>query len=89
MHRAAAHVLGAAGRDARLIGNIGKPCLDGALGGDSETIYCVELSSFQLEGLRASPHVAVVLGIFGDHLDRYGDMASYLAAKSSISGALI
>jgi UDP-N-acetylmuramoylalanine--D-glutamate ligase len=45
----------------------------------------VELSSFQLEGLRSSPHVAVVLGIFGDHLDRYGDMAAYVAAKSSIA----
>ena len=84
-----AHVLGAAGRDARLIGNIGKPCLDG-VGldggrGNSETIYCVELSSFQLEGLRVSPHIAVVLGVFGDHLDRYGDMESYVAAKSSIT----
>jgi len=80
-----AHVLGAAGRDARLIGNIGRPCLDGFDGGDPGTIYCVELSSFQLEGLRESPDVAVVLGIFGDHLDRYGDMASYVAAKSSIT----
>ncbi len=80
-----AHVLRAAGRDARLLGNIGKPCLDEADGGDSETIHCVELSSFQLEGLRASPDIAVVLGIFGDHFDRYGDMASYVAAKSSIT----
>jgi UDP-N-acetylmuramoylalanine--D-glutamate ligase len=80
-----AHVLGAAGRDVRLIGNIGRPCLDGAEGGDGDTIHCVELSSFQLEGLRASPHIAVVLGIFGDHLDRYGDLASYVAAKSSIT----
>ncbi len=27
----------------------------------------------------------MVLGLFGDHLDRYGDMASYVAAKSSIT----
>ena len=80
-----AHVLGAAGKDARLIGNIGKPCLDGFSGGDAETIYCVELSSFQLETLQTSPDIAVVLGIFGDHLDRYGDMASYVDAKSSIT----
>ena len=80
-----AHVLTAAGRDARLIGNIGNPCLDGVDGADAETIYCVELSSFQLESLRASPNIAVVLGIFGDHLDRYGDMESYAAAKSSIT----
>lgn len=79
-----AHVLGAAGKDARLIGNIGRPCLDD-VGGDADTIHCVELSSFQLEGLRRSPDIAVVLGIFGDHLDRYGDMESYVAAKSSIT----
>lgn len=80
-----AHVLRAAGRDARLVGNIGRPCLDAVADGDPATIHCVELSSFQLEGLQVSPHVAVVLGIFGDHLDRYGDMASYVAAKSSIT----
>jgi UDP-N-acetylmuramoylalanine--D-glutamate ligase len=80
-----AHVLSAAGRDARLIGNIGRPCLDGLGGGDPRTIYCVELSSFQLENLRAGVDIAVVLGLFGDHLDRYGDMASYVAAKSSIT----
>jgi len=80
-----AHVLSAAGRDARLIGNIGRPCLDGLEGSDFFTIYCIELSSFQLENLRARLDVAVVLGIFGDHFDRYGDMASYLEAKSSIA----
>jgi UDP-N-acetylmuramoylalanine--D-glutamate ligase len=80
-----AHVLRAAGKDTRLIGNIGRPCLDDASGGDSETIYCVELSSFQLESLQRSPDIAVVLGIFGDHLDRYGEMASYVEAKSSIT----
>lgn len=80
-----AHVLRAAGKDARLIGNIGRPCLDDAEGGNPGTIYCVELSSFQLESLRTSPDIAVVLGIFGDHLDRYGDLESYVAAKSSIT----
>jgi UDP-N-acetyl-alpha-D-muramoyl-L-alanyl-L-glutamate epimerase len=80
-----AHVLGAAGKDARLVGNIGRPCLDEIERGESGTIYCVELSSFQLESLRTSPHIAVVLGIFGDHLDRYGEIASYVAAKSSIT----
>lgn len=80
-----AHVLTSAGRDARLIGNIGKPCLEGLDGADADTIHCIELSSFQLENLRARLDVAVVLGIFGDHLDRYGDMAAYLEAKSSIA----
>jgi UDP-N-acetylmuramoylalanine--D-glutamate ligase len=80
-----AHVLLAAGKDARLIGNIGRPCLDDLGAGNSRTIYCVELSSFQLETLRTSPHVAVVLRVFGDHLDRYGDLDTYAAAKASIT----
>lgn len=80
-----AHVLAAAGKDARLIGNIGEPCLDGLGESTADTVYCVELSSFQLENLRVSPHIAVVLGIFGDHLDRYGDMESYAAAKAPIT----
>ena len=80
-----AHVLSAAGKDVRLVGNIGRPCLEGLTGGDSQTLYCVELSSFQLEDLQVSPHLAVVLGIFADHLDRYGELSSYVAAKASIT----
>ncbi len=80
-----AHVLRAAGKDVRLVGNIGRPCLDELEGAGPETIYCVELSSFQLEGLRVSPGIAVVLGMFGDHLDRYGDVDAYIAAKASIT----
>lgn len=80
-----AHVLRASGHDTRLIGNIGRPCLDGLEDGDAESLYCVELSSFQLEDLEASPDIAVVLGVFADHLDRHGDMASYVAAKSAIT----
>jgi UDP-N-acetylmuramoylalanine-D-glutamate ligase len=38
-----------------------------------------------LEDLTLSPHIAVVLGIFADHLDRYGDLAAYTAAKSAIA----
>ena len=88
-----AHVLSRGGRDARLIGNIGTACLDALEGAaerrdvstKSETIYCVELSSFQLETLQRSPSIAVVLGIFGDHLDRYPDLDAYVAAKSAIT----
>ncbi|MFK8003774.1 MAG: UDP-N-acetylmuramoyl-L-alanine--D-glutamate ligase [Polyangiales bacterium] len=78
-----AHVL--RGRDVRLVGNIGRPCLDSLEGADADSIFCVELSSFQLEDLHVSPDIAVVLGIFPDHLDRHGDMNSYVAAKSAIT----
>ncbi len=80
-----AHVLRASGRDVRVVGNMGVPCLDGFVGSTPDSIFCTELSSFQLEDLQASPHIAVMLGIFPDHLDRHGDMASYIRAKSSLT----
>jgi len=51
------------------------------------TPVVLELSSFVLEGLDAaglSPAYAAITNIHPDHLDRYGDMASYIAAKAAI-----
>jgi UDP-N-acetylmuramoylalanine--D-glutamate ligase len=48
------------------------------------TIVVLELSSFQLELLRQSPHVAVVTNISPNHLDRHGTMERYIAAKRHI-----
>ena len=48
-------------------------------------LYVLELSSFQLETLYSlAPTVAAVLNISADHLDRYPDMAAYVAAKQRI-----
>jgi UDP-N-acetylmuramoylalanine--D-glutamate ligase len=64
-------------------GNLGTPLVD-AVGHDYDW-YAVELSSFQLETIEAfRPHYAVLLNVTEDHLDRYKDMASYLAAKARI-----
>ena len=51
------------------------------------TPVVLELSSFVLEGLDTaglSPAYAAITNIHPDHLDRYGDMASYIAAKAAI-----
>ena len=44
----------------------------------------LELSSFQLETLTKSPHVAVVTNVTNDHLDYHGSHEAYVRAKRSI-----
>jgi UDP-N-acetylmuramoylalanine--D-glutamate ligase len=64
-------------------GNLGTPLVD-AVGCDYDW-FAVELSSFQLETIDAfRPRYAMLLNVTEDHLDRYPDMASYLAAKARI-----
>jgi UDP-N-acetylmuramoylalanine--D-glutamate ligase len=72
-----------AGLKVRVGGNLGEPALD-LLGGDTE-LYVLELSSYQLE-TTTTLHckAATVLNVSPDHLDRYGSLASYAAAKARI-----
>ncbi|KQW65625.1 UDP-N-acetylmuramoyl-L-alanine--D-glutamate ligase [Methylibium sp. Root1272] len=49
--------------------------------------WVLELSSFQLDGVRGFvPDAAVVLNVTQDHLDWHGSMPAYAAAKSRIYG---
>ena len=78
-------VLGAGPRPVVVGGNIGVPMLDGLDELTPEHWVVLELSSFQLESAeRPRPRIAVVLNVTPDHLDRHGDMAGYVAAKSRI-----
>jgi len=73
-----------AGHDVRVGGNLGKPVLD-LLEADEPECYVLELSSFQLETTSSlNAAAAAVLNISPDHLDRYGDVAEYVAAKQRI-----
>lgn len=71
--------------DVRLVGNIGTPMLDHLCGASPETRFVVELSSYQLEDLRRSPTVAILLNIVPEHLDYHGGFESYCEAKLSIA----
>lgn len=73
----------AAGRRSLAAGNIGLPVLDALEQGAD--FYAVELSSYQLEttsSLRLD--AATMLNLSQDHLDRYGSMEDYAAAKARI-----
>jgi UDP-N-acetylmuramoylalanine--D-glutamate ligase len=77
-------IFAAAGRDVFVGGNIGRPLL-GKLAQMSRSSWVVmELSSFQLEPLHASPHIALVTNVTPNHLDRHPTMDAYWAAKGQI-----
>ncbi len=77
-------IFNAAGRDVFVGGNIGRPLL-GTLEQMSASSWVVmELSSFQLEPLSVSPHVALVTNVTPNHLDRHPSMEAYWAAKGQI-----
>jgi len=66
-------------------GNIGEPLINYVLNGRKAQYVIAEISSFQLETIENfRPHIAVLLNITEDHLDRYTAFADYVAAKMAI-----
>ena len=65
------HLLKSAGLNVGLGGNIGKS-FAWQVAEDKYDVYVLELSSFQLDGIiNYKPHIAILLNISPDHLDRY------------------
>ena len=65
-------------------GNIGNPLIIDIKNMSEGDLVVMELSSFQLELMLISPHIAAVLNLKPDHLDRHQTMANYISAKSNI-----
>ncbi len=73
------------GEDVRVGGNIGHAVTGLLEGAGRETLFVLEVSSFQLEGTELfRPHVAVFLNFSADHLDRHATLAEYENAKARI-----
>jgi UDP-N-acetylmuramoylalanine--D-glutamate ligase len=79
-----AEILKAAGKKAWLAGNIGADPFEFLDELSPSDTVILELSSFQLQDLHKSPHVAVVLKITPEHLDYHQDANEYINAKKSI-----
>lgn len=78
-------ILKANGFDTQVGGNIGTPVTALVEGSRDETWNVLEISSFQLETVTSfAPHIAAVLNVTPDHLDRHGDFATYAAMKARI-----
>ena len=65
-------------------GNIGRAIIQELDTITKDDVVLLELSSFQLETLGASPHVAVITNVSEDHLDHHGTREAYVAAKRNI-----
>ena len=83
-------MLRAANPRTRVGGNIGRSLLPEVAAIEPGDPVVLELSSFQLEALDQvgrSPHIALLLNLSANHLDRHGSMDAYVAAKKQIFAA--
>lgn len=76
-------ILCAAGKPTCLIGNIGTPVFESLTDIEGKTAV-IEMSSHQLEFVKASPHIAVLTNIYEEHLDHYNGLKGYVNAKLNI-----
>ena len=80
------HVLSAClDRKVLLVGNIGIPCFDAYDNIDDDAVVVFEMSCHQLANNPFSPHVAVFLNLYEDHLDYYHTRENYFATKKNIT----
>ncbi len=67
-----------------LAGNIGLPILDYVDEIKDNTIVVSEFSSYQLEYLRKSPRIGIILNLYEEHLDHHKTIENYYNAKLNI-----
>lgn len=73
------------GKEVVVGGNIGAALSQEVAEINSDGIVAAEISSFQLEGaIKFHPHIAVVLNITPDHLDRHHSMDIYIGMKEKV-----
>lgn len=80
------HIFKEAGLEVGLGGNIGYSFAE-LVAHSNPPYYVLEISSFQLDGIEHfTPHIAVLLNITPDHLDRYDyKFENYIASKFRIA----
>lgn len=77
-------ILQGAGIEAKSCGNIGTPMIE-ALSDGNDEVAVAEISSFQLETLNSfCPHIAVILNVTEDHLNRHYNMENYVFLKRKL-----
>ena len=73
------------GRKTSTVGNIGDPISNYVMEAAPEDVFVAEISAFQLETInKFRPVASAILNLSPDHMDRYGTMENYIAAKARI-----
>lgn len=73
------------GRRTYTVGNIGDPISNYVMDARPEDVFVTEISAFQLETInKFRPVASAILNLSPDHMDRYGTMENYIAAKARI-----
>ncbi len=73
------------GRKTYTVGNIGDPISNYVMEAAPEDVFVTEISAFQLETInKFRPAASAILNLSPDHMDRYGTMENYIAAKARI-----
>lgn len=67
--------------DVLLLGNIGIPVFDHIDEINNNTKVVVEMSSHQLEFVKYSPHIGIILNLFEEHLDHAKTLEHYYECK--------
>lgn len=78
-------ILQASGYNVFMGGNIGTPLIKIAGKDDVYDFILLELSSFQLQGIKLfKPFISVCLNIYPNHLDHHADLNEYVNSKMNI-----
>jgi UDP-N-acetylmuramoylalanine--D-glutamate ligase len=79
-----AHLLGSAGHDVQLGGNIGTAILSLAPP-RAGRVHVIEMSSYQIDLTPTlDPSVGILLNVSEDHIDRHGSLRNYAAVKERL-----
>lgn len=66
-------------------GNIGIPVFDNIEKITPDSIYVIELSAYQLQYINKSPKISILLNLFEEHIDFFGNLDNYYNAKINIA----
>lgn len=84
------HILKSAGKKVKIVGNIGVGLLSEMEKSDEDTLYVLELSSFQLASTKEfRSKISVITNISPDHLDWHGNFKEYFNSKLNIMKNMI